>query len=160
MRSPGIENKSPVNLFAKNEDPVILNPRVQVRVQSWEGKALLDTGSTHSLISSRIFKELRNLPRGCMRSVNWRTNLLNGNTCEAYYAATLHMVVAGRHIKHELYIVEDMIQDVIIGNEIIKKMGIVPLLDQKGFTFSDLLATPVNIVPFANFYDGGETIEY
>jgi hypothetical protein len=47
------------------------------------------------------------------------------------------------------FIMEDMIEDVIIGNEIIYYMGIVPLLDQKGFTFNDLLGSNLNIVPFA-----------
>jgi hypothetical protein len=152
VRSPGLEkhSQSPVNFLAKNENQEILIPRVQVRIQSWEGKALLDTGSTHSLISSRIFKEMVNLPRGSVRQVNWRTKLLNGETCTSLYEANLHVIVAGRHIKHDFYIVEDMIPDCIIGTEIIMKMGIVPILDLKGFTFMDLLPEVNNIVPFTD----------
>lgn len=154
-RSPGIEisNKLPVNCFAADGNREVPIPRVQVRIQEWEGKGLLDTGSTHSLISAQIFKGLHNLPRGSVSQVNWQTQLLNGETCSALYKANLHIIVAGRHIKHNMYVMENMAIDVIIGTEIIQKMGIVPILDMKGFTFADQLATNPPIVPFVSETD-------
>jgi hypothetical protein len=51
----------------------------------------------------------------------------------------LHIVVAGKHIKHDFYVVSGIITDAVIGADIIKKLGIVPMLLKGGFTFQNLL---------------------
>jgi hypothetical protein len=143
-RLPGCTNKTPASTV--NESTNI--PRVHVRINQWTGTALLDTGSTHSLLSLNVLKKLKLLKRNSLRVVDINVKLLQGQKSSAIYKATLHVIIAGRHIKNDFFVVDNMVVDAIIGADIIQKLGIVPMLKKRGFSFQNLVPDDCNIVPF------------